>query len=201
MRIKKAGEIKVANKGSKSAKKKKKRKKKTITVDASVHNALTLMKEELRDKIGGRITFNMVVRNLLNNDIELKNVRAELKRIKKESDETQEFIKQLLTKAISTPTQVVAVPQPNNHGTHGMPPAPPPQSSYAPSQAGPAPPPPPAPKPDLDVPEIEIPETDAEVKNAFNEERKAIFDGHIRRPSEILAATKPEHASQKVKEY
>ena len=40
-----------------------------------------------------------------------------------------------------------------------------------------------------------------EEKDAFNKERAAIFDGHIRKPSEILALTKPEHASHEIKEF
>jgi len=56
--------------------------------------------------------------------------------------------------------------------------------------------PPPGPPPPLNIPEL-----DGEIEGDFNEERKAIFDGTIRKPSDILKATQPEHAKHEVIEF
>src|SRR6056297_3428001 len=106
------------NKKSQNKKKTKKKKKKSksyssksISVKPEVYNALKARKKDLKGDIGGRITFSMVVRSLLKDSVELENVKAELGRIKQEADETQDFIKKMLKKAISAPTQLVAIPQ------------------------------------------------------------------------------------------
>ena len=193
--------------------------KKSVVLDASTHNALVNIRDEMSQKMGGRITYSMVIQTLLNDRIDLQNVQKEMQQIKAEADQTQEFIKGLLEKAISNQNPVIAMPNqyqmpyypPNGQMMGGMQP---PNSNNLgyPSMAQNRPPPPPPPSmspppttvpPPIKPPEINLEdiETDSEIKDAFNKEKKAIFDGNLRKPSEILAMTKPKHSEHQIAHF
>ena len=64
------------------------------------------------------------------------------------------------------------------------------------------PPPPPPPKlTEVDLPAIEDIKTDAEVEEAFSKEKREIFDGNPRKPSEIIQVTRPKHKDAVVLEF
>jgi predicted CopG family antitoxin len=177
-----------------SKKKKKIHSKRTVSVSDAVYTFLQNFKLELGDKLGGKISFNMVIQALINDHIDLQNVKSELKQIKTEADKTQEYIRDLLKTALSAQPKYIPINQGNS-----SPPPPPPTSAGIPTISSLKPPIKVLRK--LDVPSPESLKTDAEVKQAFEKEKRMVFNGQIRKPSEILAMTCPNHSKSDLKEF
>jgi hypothetical protein len=70
---------------------------KAITLSTPVFAAIKKIQEELESKLGGKMTYAMVIQSLLQDRIDLENVRKELKEIQEETDKTQDLIKDLKT--------------------------------------------------------------------------------------------------------
>lgn len=157
--------------------------KKSISVESHLYALLKQWKTEMKQKLGGNITFSMVVQSLVNDRTDLQNTKTELVAIQKEAEETQTFIKQILLKSVersTAPTQTI---------------------TYVPSIAPNLPPPPPSPQQILpntppkpqEKKSYQPPKETANLKKDYHDEVKAVFTGEILKPSEILQLTQPKH--------
>ncbi|MBD3350711.1 MAG: hypothetical protein GF364_04405 [Candidatus Lokiarchaeota archaeon] len=154
---------------------------KSIAVDGNVHKILKNLKNELSAELGGRITFNMVIKSLIQDSNDLQNVKSELKRLQQETMQTQDYIKEMLKLALSSQgsTQIVAVPA---NGSSMLPPAPPKRlappkkrrTDYKPPNSG-------------------------HLKKDFVNEINQLFVGESLKPSDILKITKPKHKDAEIK--
>ncbi|MHA1338692.1 MAG: hypothetical protein ACTSRZ_01540 [Promethearchaeota archaeon] len=194
--------------------KKKTKGSRSISVSLDVYMKLVKMKEKLAQKLGGRINFSMVIQSLINDHIDLQNVKKELIEMRNQASETSEYLKNILQIALekqSATTQIIpvagipATTASNPNIVSNI-------NPYAlPAQPLPVPMPPPSPlslKPPLTAEEIkkrkhkieEIETKSLEVKEQFIKEIHVVFDGTPRKPSEILKITKPKHEKGEIHE-
>jgi hypothetical protein len=185
--------------------------KKAISVDFSIYNILNQFKEDMETRMGGSITFNMVIQSLINDRLDLDNTKSELIKIQKEAQETQLYIRQLLMKAIDRPKSVAIAPSPPPVQHSYLPP--PPQYLSSPTQGSPnqqlnslsnSPPsllPQASPSPSATQPikPYQPPRATKNVRNDLITEVKAVFTGEILKPSDVLKMAQPTHAKAEVK--
>lgn len=182
--------------------------KKAISIDFSIYTILNQFKEDMEHRLGGTITFNMVIQSLINDRIDLDNTKSELLKIQKEAQETQLYIRQLLMKAIDRPKSV-AIPAPNPAHIPNYPPPPPPQSnlplnsnsyiqqptlnsnSISPSSLPSSPTQP--------IKPYKPPKATKNVRNDLLTEVKTVFTGEILKPSDVLKLAQPTHAKSEIK--
>ncbi len=79
----------------------------SIAVNGAILKILKQFREDLHAKLGGKITYNLVIQSLLQDRTDLVNLRKEMESIKKELEDTQTFIRDLLKQAISKPAQII----------------------------------------------------------------------------------------------
>lgn len=161
----------------------------TIEVSKLIYDVLTKMKENLTPQIGDKASYTLVLQILLREHYLLPKCKKKKKELQEEiktiKNNHEQFMKKLLLEKTSHP--VMAVPN---------------YQVSTPMMAPPLSPPPKPPKPlqkiTVDISNIKTPQ---EIKAALAEESKQVFDGVVRKPSEILAMTKPKHASSEVKQF
>lgn len=200
-------------KTTRSAKMKKSTKKsdsKAISINEETFKALERRKLEIEATLGGRATYSIVIRSLLNDHIDLENIRQEMEQIKEEAETTQEFIKEVLKLAVTSPASPAAIISPvfpQNTGFINPPPPSPPSLS---------PPPPPTPQsPPKNNPNGSNPQhsqtittiktnykppNTANLRSDYQKEIKQVFNGEILKPSEVLNLTQPKHKNAEIKE-
>lgn len=172
----------------------------SISINKSLFDILSKMKRNLTRQIDGEATYSLVIKILLrehysiphlekqidklkNNLIQKdKDHKKELKKKDKDlKDKDEEIIKLLgdLLKARNNVPYII------------------PNGSISP------PPPPPPPSKPISIKKIDLSKikTAADVKKKFKEEMTQVFDGTIRKPSEIISAVKPDHLNAEIKEY
>ncbi|MHA1819130.1 MAG: hypothetical protein ACTSU2_16400 [Promethearchaeota archaeon] len=165
--------------------------KKKITIDGNVYKTLSKIRNDMSKKLGGRITFNMVIQTLIHDRIDLENMKKEFEQLKQEMDETQEYIKNMLELALQTPKTLPSViaatgyiPTANLSGNTQIPPSPPS--------------PPKPPKAAIPKKLNYVPPKTGDLKRDYVVEIKQLFTGTILKPSEILKITKPKHMNSKI---
>ena len=177
--------------------------KKAITIDSNNMAILDHIKEEMVAKLGGNITYNMVIQRLIADHTDLENTRQELIEIQKEAEETQVFLKELLLKAVERPTMPTFVPMPSPVATTTIAtplPPPPPSNLTSPNQPPstlPTTRPPIAPLPPIPKPYQPPPQT-KDLRKDYHNEICAVFTGQVLKPSEVLKLTQPKHISVNV---
>lgn len=189
-----------------------KSKTKAITVSDELNESLKKLQEELTKKMGGKITYNMVIQSLIQDHIDLQNVKVELAEIQAEADKTQELIKELLKTAITNNQNLLSVGHPAQAQVQpvvvtyapptGMPGMYPPMMPGYPSGMPMPPNPPPSgpPKaPPAPRKEYVPPPNTANIKSDYQKEINAVLSGDIVKPSDVLKLTKPKHAEVDVK--
>jgi hypothetical protein len=188
-----------------------KAKSKVITVTDELNESLKKLQDELTKKMGGKITYNMVIQSLIQEHIDLQNVKIELAEIQAEADKTQELIKELLKTAISNNQNLLSVGHPAQPQVQplvvtyahpaGMPGMYPPMMPGYPGSMPVPPSPPPSGPPKAPPPRKEYmpPPNTANIKSDYQKEINAVLSGEIMKPSDILKITKPKHAEVEVK--
>lgn len=153
------------------------KKARSISVHSDIYLTLRKMRTEMQEALGGRVTFNMVIQRLLNEHVDLLNVRGELKEIKSEAEETQNYIKQMLRLALETKSPLsINSNQPVLH----EPPRPPEIKK-------------------VKRKEYRAPST-GNLKRDYVQEISHLFTGEILKPSDVLNITKPEHQNGRIEE-
>ncbi len=154
---------------------------KSVSVDGQVYNAIKHMKETMSQKSHGRFTFNMVIQSLLHDHVDLQNLKSELNLIKKEMEDTQTYLKDMLKLALTNSK---------------------PQVQYIPisGQSFPTPSPPPAPPRGPPKKINYKPPNTGNLMKDYVKEIKQLFKGDILRPSDVAGITKVKHINSKVKE-
>jgi hypothetical protein len=153
---------------------------KSVSIDGQVYKTIKHMKNTMSRQSHGRFTFNMVIQSLLQDHVDLQNLRSELTLIKKEMEETQDYLKEMLKLALTNSK---------------------PQVQYIPVSGQPrAVPPPPAPPrgPPKKI-NYKAPNTGNLMKD-YVKEIKQLFRGEILLPSSVVNITKVKHKDSKVKE-
>ncbi|TFG19584.1 MAG: hypothetical protein EU530_05820 [Promethearchaeota archaeon] len=153
---------------------------KSISIDGQVYKSIKHMKDTMSQKSHGRFTFNMVIQSLLQDHVDLQNLRSELTLIKKEMEDTQNYLKEMLKLALTNSK---------------------PQVQYIPvtGQALVAPPPPAPPRNPLKKINYTPPNTGNLMKD-YVKEIKQLFRGEILLPSAVVDITKVKHKDSIVKE-
>ena len=192
----------MGKKATKTAKKSTTATKKAITIDANNLAVLDQLKEEMVAKLGGNITYNMVIQRLVADHTDLENTRQELIEIQKEAEETQVFLKELLLKAVERPSMPTFVPMPSPVATTTItsPPPPPPSNLTSPNQPPstlPTTPPPIVQLPPVPKPYQPPPQT-KDLRKDYHNEICAVFTGQVLKPSEVLKLAQPKHSTVKV---
>ena len=158
-----------------------------IDVEKLIYNILSKMKNNLSRQIGEDASYTLVIQVLLREHYSIPRLEDEISRIEdrlkeKELDynkldkEHKEFMKELLLKD-NKPVFMGMSLQPGHQGP------------YSP------PPPPSKPKEIIDLSKLK---TTNDVKKDVKAEMKAVFNGDIRKPSEIAKLTKPKHLESKI---
>ncbi|MBN2156640.1 MAG: hypothetical protein JW776_11420 [Candidatus Lokiarchaeota archaeon] len=143
---------------------------KSVSIDGQVYKTIKRMKSTMSQKSHGRFTFNMVIQSLLQDHVDLQNLRSELLVIKKEMEETQNYLKEMLKLALINSK---------------------PQVQYIPISGQPLTTPPPL-SPSRNPPKkIEyIPPNTGNLMRDYVKEIKQLFKGEILRPSDVAEITK-----------
>ena len=163
---------------------------KSISIDLDAYETLKKIKNEITNKLGGRITFNMVVQSLINDHNDLINIKSEIVEIRNEANKTNEYIKDMLKLALSTSVATTNnnsgfIQSNNNTPMLKAPPTAPPVVS----------PPTKAPK------KITYRSPNSgNLKKDYINEIKQVFNGSFVKPSDILKITKPKHLDSVIKE-
>jgi hypothetical protein len=155
---------------------------KSISIDGQVYNTIKKMKSTMSEKSHGRFTFNMVIQCLLQDHVDLQNLRSELELIKKEMEDTQEYLKEMLKLALTNSK---------------------PQVQYIPISSPPLSTPPSVPPPTTLAPPKKInykPPDTGNLMQDYVKEIKQLFKGDILRPSDVVGITKVKHKDSKIKE-
>jgi len=174
---------------------------KSISIAIDTYEKLLKIKEKLTQKLGGSINFNVVIQSLINDHLDLENVKKELIEMQNQAIETAEYLKNLLQLALeksSITPQIIPLPQVTTASIIN------PSLEY--TQTTTLIPPPPPPKPPLSPEEIELRKKrlqelenkNLELKEQFVKELHLVFDGTEKKPSEILKITKPLHEAGKI---
>ena len=160
---------------------------KSISIDPQVYKSLLKLRTGMSNKMAGKITFNMVIQSLLQDNTDLVNIKSELLALKSEMDETQNYLKEMLKLALEKP-------QPQYIPIAGAP-----QIISGPIQP---PPPPMAPQiaPPRAPPKAYIAPDTGDLKKDYVAEISQVFNGEIRKPSEIAKITQPKHINAEIKE-
>jgi hypothetical protein len=158
---------------------------KSITVDNEIYLALKKMKDSMSDTLAGKTTFNMVVQSLFHDHDDLLNVKQELESLKKETEETQNYIRDMLKLALSakSQTQFIGSPQfmPMNLTTESL--IPPPPKQLAPPKK---------------TSNYIAPDT-GNLKKDYINEITQLFTGEVIKPSDLIKITKPKHIDSEIK--
>jgi len=164
-----------------------KKESKSISIDPQVYKSLLKLRAGMSNKMAGKITFNMVIQSLLQDSFDLINMKSELLTLKSEMDETQDYLKEMLKLALEKP-------QPQYIPIAGAP-----QIISGPIQP---PPPPMAPQiaPPRAPPKAYIAPDTGDLKKDYVAEISQVFNGEIRKPSEIAKITQPKHINAEIKE-
>ncbi|MCP4760320.1 MAG: hypothetical protein GY870_00975 [archaeon] len=161
---------------------------KSISVDTILYNTLRNMRDEMSQKLGGKVTFNMVVQSLLYDHCDLKNVKGELAEIKCEMDETQNYLKDMLKLAlINSKQQTQFIPIQNSVGVFN-PPSPPSPPLSLPNRSK------------IRPPTNFKPINSGDLKKDYIYEIKQIFNGSFLKPSEVINITQPKHKDSDIEE-
>lgn len=158
----------------------------SITVDSEIYLALKKMKDSMSDKLAGKTSFNMVIQALFQDHDDLINVRKELEDLKKETEETQNYIRDMLKLALSAKNQaqIIASPQflPSNFPIESL--NPPPPKTLSPPKK----------------PSNYIPPDTGNLKKDYVAEITQLFTGEIIKPSDLIKITQPKHKDAEIKE-
>lgn len=153
---------------------------KSISIDGQVYKTIKHMKDTMSRQSHGRFTFNMVIQSLLQDHMDLQNLRSELTLIKKEMEDTQNYLKEMLKLALTnSKPQVHYIPasgQPLIAPSHPAPPRGPPKKIN-----------------------YKAPNTGNLMKD-YVKEIKQLFRGEILLPSSVVDITKVKHKDSKIKE-
>ena len=141
------------------------------------------MKEIMSQKSHGRFTFNMVIQSLLQDHTDLQNLKSELILIKKEMEDTQTYLKDMLKLALTN-----SKPQVQYLPISGQ--------SFTASSPLPPPAPPHAPPKKINY---KPPNTGNLMKDYVKEIRQ-LFKGDILRPSDVVGITKVKHRDTQIKQ-
>jgi hypothetical protein len=154
---------------------------KSISIDGQVYNTIKHMKDTMSQKSHGRYTFNMIIQSLLQDHVDLQNLRSELTLIKKEMEDTQTYLKDMLKLALTnSKPQVQYIPL---SGQSLATPSPPPVSSCVPPK-----------KINYNAPNT------GNLMRDYIKEIKQLFTGKILKPSDVVGITNVKHKDSKVKE-
>ncbi len=153
---------------------------KSVSIDGQVYKTIKHMKDTMSHKSHGRFTFNMVIQSLLQDHVDLQNLRSELTLIKKEMEDTQNYLKEMLKLALTnSKPQVQYIPVTGQTLAAPSPPAPPrsppKKINYKPPNTG-------------------------NLMKDYVKEIKQLFRGEILLPSVVVDITKVKHKDSKVKE-
>lgn len=153
---------------------------KSISLDGQVYNTIKHMKDTMSKTSHGRITFNMVIQSLLQDHMDLQNLRSELALIKKEMEDTQSYLKEMLKLALMNSKQQVQYVQMTGQALSTPPPpaptrGPPKKLTYKAPNTG-------------------------NLMRDYVKEIKQLFKGDILRPSDVVGITKVKHRESEVKE-
>ncbi|MHA1111613.1 MAG: hypothetical protein ACTSRE_10960 [Promethearchaeota archaeon] len=153
---------------------------KSVSIDGQVYKTIKHMKDTMSQLSHGRFTFNMVIQSLLQDHMDLQNLRSELTLIKGEMEDTQSYLKEMLKLALTNSK---------------------PQVQYIPVTGQPlaAPPPPAPPRGPPKKINYKSPNTGNLMKD-YVKEIKQLFKGDILRPSDVAGITKVKHKDSKIKE-
>ena len=148
---------------------------KSITIDGQVYETIKHIKHTMSKHSHGRFSFNMVIQSLLQDHVDLQNLRSEIELIKKEMEGTQTYLKEMLKLAlVNSKSQVQYIPI-SGQSPPSPPPTSPPRSSqkkinYTPPNTG-------------------------NLMRDYVKEIKLLFTGEILRPSDVVNITKPTHGN------
>lgn len=168
-------------------------KKSSISIERGIYETLKKIRNEMSFKLGGRVTFNMVLQSLLNDHLDLMNTSSELKNIQNETEKMQNYLKSVLKLALINTNQ-----QPQYIPISGI-------QLYQNNTT----PPPPSPYPIKNQNDISLkynilskynPPNTGDLKKDYVNEIKQIFNGVILKPSEVVKLTKPKHLDAKIEE-
>lgn len=159
----------------------------SFSVDKLLYSVLTKMKNNLGKQIGDKATYKLVIKILLKEHYSIPHLKKKIEELNQKLDkkekEQSDFLKNLLMKK----SEVTTVPYLTPH-----------QYNAPPSHQPPPPPQPPHKKINIDLTKIVTP---ADVTASLKNESKQVFDGTIKKPSEIIAMTQPKHINSKDQSY
>lgn len=170
------------------------RKTKPIYVDGEIFDRISNLKREIGQNLGIKGTANLVVQHWLDHSQKYEDMKTENEKLQEELNTMQAYVQDLLKQSIYRGgmhlTSNQFVPSAPSYPT---PPPPPPRPPTGP----PAHPPICIP---LDIDPIDfVPSED--LKSDLAKESKLVFNGNIRRPSEILQLCSPDHKDGKISEF
>jgi hypothetical protein len=154
---------------------------KSITVDSDMYLALKKLKDSMSDLLGGKTTFNMVIQSLFHDHDDLINVKQELEYIKKETEETQNYIRDMLKLALSAKSQAQII-MPSNLQVDSLVP-PPPKVNVPPKK-----------------PSNYVAQDTGNMKKDYINEITQLFTGEVIKPSDLIKITKPKHINSDIKQ-
>ncbi|WP_371806766.1 hypothetical protein [Candidatus Lokiarchaeum ossiferum] len=170
------------------------RKTKPIYVDGEMFERISNLKLEIGQSLGIKGTANLVVQHWRDHSQKYEDMKIENEKLQKELDTMQMYVQDLLKQSIYrggmhlTSNQFVP-----SAPAYPTPPPPPPR----PPSGTPVPPPKIQP---LEIDPIDFAPSE-DLKSDLAKESKLVFNGSIRRPSEILQLCCPDHKDGKINEF
>lgn len=160
----------------------------TISVNSLTYKVLTKMRNNLTKQIGDKATYNLVLKVLLKEHYSLPGLKQEITKKEEELHKLKEKHSMFMEKLLLDKSKQPVVVNGNISSNSSLTPPPPPPSSKK--------------KPLKKIKQIDLSKlkTPNEVKQALQDESKQVFDGVMRKPSEILAMTSPKHKDATIKE-
>ncbi|XEO76544.1 hypothetical protein WKT22_01568 [Candidatus Lokiarchaeum ossiferum] len=137
----------------------------------------------------------ILIKSILDQKKEVANLKDEIKKLQQKSKEDNEFLKELLLKALEVPKIPQMIPMNYSQFTPPINANP----SYSTTQSSFTPPPPPPSKQSKPPQSYQAPNT-GNLKKDYIQEIQQIFTGDILKPSQIVQTTKPRHLEHEVEE-